>query len=374
MKVFFEQHPLDLDLVAVFDQRDEPASEIIGAHIRNCRICKVRLHHIAPKGSHVQESEDDAAVVKSLASLVAEGKSFRPLASLVNSGRVVEPQPGQLWRLHWEDVTHLALIASTAYESLTFWPVTLDIDLADESALLVPASESGGAGLELAVWPAIETGIGTYVLERYLTDILSPDRLRHLRRAYRTGDTLPVQWLAGTAATGPESPRGRFRTDLIQVAGFLGEANWELEDWVVPESSDLPSFADALAAAGVTATQLVEKLEVPPRRAISLCRGTSEPTPQELDQVRGAFGLSGSGHINAPRRDVIEALNDPHARDLIIRAAAAEGKSEIALRRDVAQSHLALAARKFGNSKNAAFEMLAIELQKRIAASQETRG
>jgi hypothetical protein len=330
------------------------------------------LHQVTPNSSNLQQSEGDAVVVKSLANIALNGEIPHSLVSLLNSGRVVDPQPGQLWRLHWEDVTHLALIASTAYGNLTFWPVTLDVQLADESALLVPASESGGIDLALAIWPALETGIGTYVLERYITDILPPERLRHLRRAYRTGDELPVQWLPGTVTAGPESPRGGFRTDLIQVAGFLGEASWEPEDWAEFELSDLPSFAEALSAAGISATQLADKLGIPPRRAISLCRGLVEPTPQELDQVHDAFGFSASGQTGAPPREVTEALDDPHARDLILRAAAAEGKSEISLRRDLAQSHFALAARKSGTSRNATFEMLATELRKRIAASQES--
>ncbi|TFV33020.1 hypothetical protein E4K10_28320 [Streptomyces sp. T1317-0309] len=260
------------------------------------------------------------------------------------------------------------MIASIAYGNLTFWPVTLDVQLADESALLVPASESGGIDLELAVWPAIETGIGAYVLERYVTDIL-PERLRHLRRAYRTGDELPVQWLPGAAASGAESPRGRFRTDLIQVAEFLGEASWEPEDWAVSES-ELPPLAEVLSGAGVTATQLVNELGFVPRRAISLSRGLVEPTPQELDQLHDAFDLSASGQNGVPARDVIEALDDPRARDLILRVAAAEGKSEVSLRRDLAQSHFALAARKTGTSENVAFEMLRTELRKRIATSR----
>ncbi|MFM9551066.1 helix-turn-helix domain-containing protein [Streptomyces caniscabiei] len=366
--MFFEQHPLDLDIVAFFDQRNEDESGSVGNHIHSCKICTARLHQVAPNSFN--QSEGDTVAVKSLASAAQDSNSSHSLVSLVNSGRVVDPQPGQLWRLHWEDVTHLALIASTAHGNLTFWPVTLDIQLADESSLLVPASESGGIDLELAIWPALETGIGTYVLECYITDILTPERLRQLRRAYRTGDELPVQWLPGPATAGPESPRGVFRTDLIQVAGFLSEAGWEPDDWAESSFSALPSFSELLSAAGIKATQLAEELGIPSRRAISLCRGLSEPTPQELDRVHNAFGLSTSGQTGAPPRNVIEALDDPHARNLILRAAAAEGKDEVSLRRDVARSHFALAARKTGISENAAFEMLATELRKRIAASQ----
>ncbi|MFE6082005.1 helix-turn-helix domain-containing protein [Streptomyces virginiae] len=370
--MLFEQHPLDLDLVSFFDQRNEGKSESVGIHVRNCEICTIRLHRVAPNNSNLLQSKDDAVVVKSLVSIALDGKNLHSLVSLFNGGRVLDPQPGQLWRLHWEDVTHLALIASTVHGNLTFWPVTLDVQLADESALLVPASESGGMELELAVWPALETGIGSYVLERYITNMLPPERLRHLRRAYRTGDELPVRWMPGMLAAGPESPRGAFRADLIQVAGSLGEARWEPEDWAESEISNLPSLAEALSAAGISATRLSDELGIIPRRAISLCRGLAEPTPQELDRLHGAFGLSTSGQVGTPSRDVIAALDDPNSRDLILRAAAVEGKSEISLRRDLAQSHFALASRKSGASENSAFEMLATELRKRIAASRES--
>ncbi|MEY9967515.1 transcriptional regulator with XRE-family HTH domain [Streptacidiphilus sp. MAP12-16] len=367
--MFFDQHPLDLDLVAFIDQPNKGTSERVSDHILNCKVCTIRAHQVASNSSSLQQSEGDAVAVKSLAGIVPEGANSRPLASLINAGRVVEPQPGQLWRLHWEDVTHLALIASTAY-GITFWPVTLDVELADESSLLVPASESGGIDLELAIWPAIETGVGAYVLEVYITDILPPERLQQLRRAYRSGGDLPVRWLPGAAGSGPESPRGRLRTDLIQVAGFLGEASWKPEEWTECESPELPLLADALSAAKVTATQLADALGIPPRRAISLCRGQVEPTPQELDGVRAAFGLSASGQADAPPQNVIDALDDPHTRGLILRAAAAEGKSEISLRRELAQGHFALAARKSGACENSTFEMLATELRKRIAAPQ----
>ncbi|MFD8600771.1 hypothetical protein ACWDMY_25185 [Streptomyces globisporus] len=368
--MFFEQHPLDLDIVEFFDRRNEVASHSVGDHIQSCKVCAIRLRRVA-QNSNTQQGEGDSVVVKSLGGVASEEKGSHPLASFVNAGRVVDPQPGQVWRLHWEDVTHLALIASTACGNLTIWPVTLDVLLADESSLLVPASESGGLDLELAVWPAIETGIGAYVLERYVTDILPPERLRELRRAYRSGDELPAQWLPGVAVDGPESSRGRFRTDLIQVAAFLGEASWEPEDWVVPDSSETSSLAEVLSMAGISATRLVEELDFLPRRAISLRRGMAEPTPQELDLVHQAFGLSATGNRAAPPREVIEALDDPRARDLIIRVAAIEGTDEASLRRDLAQSHFALAARKTGSSGNVAFEMLATELQKRIAAGRK---
>ncbi|MET9769516.1 helix-turn-helix transcriptional regulator [Streptomyces sp. NPDC006415] len=367
--MFYEQHLLDLDIVAFFDQCDEGISERVGAHIHNCRVCAARLQQVAPYDLKLQQSEDDAEVVRALAGVSPGGENLCALASLFNSERVVDPQPGQVWRLHWEDVTHLAMIASTAYGHLTVWPITLEVQLADESALLVPASESGEMGLELAIWPAIETGIGAFLLERYVTEILPPERLRSLRRAFRIGGELPVQWRQGAAAAGPESPRGKFRTDLVQVAGFLGEANWEPEEWAESDSSDLPSLAEALSAAGISATQLVERIGIDTRRAISLRRGVVEPSPQELSQLHDAFELSASGPSSAPQREVIDALNNPRARDLIIRAAEVEGKSEILLRRDLAQSHFSLAARKAKKSEDAVFEMLVMELKKRLAES-----
>ncbi|MEU9396296.1 helix-turn-helix transcriptional regulator [Streptomyces sp. NPDC048324] len=370
--MFFEQHLLDLDIVAFFDQRDEGISERVGTHIHNCNVCAARLKQVAPNDFKLQQSEDDAEVVRALAGISPGGENLRALVSLFNRERVVDPQPGQVWRLHWEDVTHLAMIASTAYGNLTVWPITLEVQLADESALLVPASDSGEMGLELAIWPAIETGIGTYVLERYVTEILPPERLRSLRRAYRIGGDLPVQWRPGAAAAGPESPRGKFRTDLVQVAGFLGEASWEPEEWAQCDTSDLPSLAEALSAAGISATQLAEKLGISARRAISLRRGVVEPSLQELSQLHDVFDLSASGLSAAPQREVIEALDNPRARDLILRAAEVEGKSEVLLRRDLATGHFSLAARKTKKSEDAAFEMLVMELKKRLATSQES--
>ncbi|TFV33019.1 hypothetical protein E4K10_28315 [Streptomyces sp. T1317-0309] len=100
--MFFEQHPLDLDIVAFFDQRNGGASEAIGDHIQSCKICAIRLQRVASSSFNLQQSEGDAVVVKSLVGIYPEGKGSVPLVSLVNSGRVVDVQPGQLWRLHWE--------------------------------------------------------------------------------------------------------------------------------------------------------------------------------------------------------------------------------------------------------------------------------
>jgi hypothetical protein len=90
--------------------------------------------------------------------------------------------------------------------------------------------------------------------------------------------------------------------------------------------------------------------------------------------IRERFELPIAAQLSVPPRGVVEAIDDPRSRVLILQAAKMEGRSEIELRRDLAKGHLALAARKHGSSDDGAFEMLKTELRKRIAAARKTPG
>jgi len=123
--------------------------------------------------------------------------------------------PGQLWRFERHGATHLAVIASCHEKNLTFWPAVLDAELADESTLVVPPSDTGLL-TPLVMWPYIETGTDVSVLDFRIGTLLPVQKFLMLRKALSEGSPLPVQWAQG------KEPVGWMQQEMNQVAAFFG--------------------------------------------------------------------------------------------------------------------------------------------------------
>lgn len=141
------EHPLAIDLVAAAHY--EPGTESIHEHLRDCAGCQDEYEviqsdlHDNPNtdgnnGNGLDVDELDAATTAE----ILAGAPTLPEA-LISMGNVqIEPAVGDLWQIGNDGEAILALITQTTDQTARVVPVVLDVDMADEKSIYIPADSS----------------------------------------------------------------------------------------------------------------------------------------------------------------------------------------------------------------------------------------
>lgn len=192
--------------------------------------------------------------------------------------------PGQIWRARWGTVTHLLLILDAPSCSVRAAPVTLDVDAADDSAAVLPATSSE-LTVPLVLWLGDATSLPLRVLDRFLGSL-----------------TVDLQELSaadhGHPVLTPADERAVHRARLQDALDVLVAARW------APEGN---GNLKALLGTADPKT-LAHVLEVPDRTVIALRRGKAALTPEQAERLAPVV------------RQPVEALlaaNPPLPEDLV---------------------------------------------------------
>lgn len=205
-------HPTESALLSFArGQVKAPGAASIAAHLDSCLACRVwetRLRHAS-----VAEADDMvAARLTAAAQPIPEGLRH----ALAVPPRGGAPAAGDIWRVGADEAL-LAWVRRVSGESATVIPVTLDVELADEYTLIIPASESP-LGLDLAL---ITTAEGTVDLRAFLQQIAAlpvEDQITQLVVARSDGRPPPPGLLTGTPASSGDDERPEYQQLL---AGLL---------------------------------------------------------------------------------------------------------------------------------------------------------
>lgn len=177
------------------------------------------------------------------------------------TGRPPTPAPGQIWRARWGAVTQVLLVLDAPSRSVRAVPITLDINAADDSAAVLPATRSD-LTVPLVLWLGDAASLPLRVLDRFLGSLTV--ELQELSTADRGHPVL-------TAA----DERAVRRARLQDVLDFLVAARWAPDgDGNLKEllgTTDLKTIAQVL--------------EVPDRTVIALRRGTAALTPEQAERL-----------------------------------------------------------------------------------------
>lgn len=167
------------------------------------------------------------------------------------------PAPGQLWRARWGTVTQMLLILDAPARSVRTAPVTLDMDLADDTAVVLPA-EANDITVPLVVWLGDATSLPIRVLDRFLGLVtIDPREVPSARSG------LPVLTTADDRAVN--------RARLQDALDVFVAARW------APGGDG--SLGEILGRADPK--RLREALELPDRVVIALRRGRTPLTPEQ---------------------------------------------------------------------------------------------
>lgn len=253
--------------------------------------------------------------------------------------QVPAPAPGQCWLLRWDDLVSLAVVTRVREHYLLVMPVDLDPDIADETAVVVPAAAAGFAD-DVPVFALLETGVGEWVLDCYVCDLLPADDVAVLRSWMRTGETsqLPTGWREGTPTHHAAHPRHLARLEVAERIGGLGEADWLEPTW------SRHAKATGTRAATAKPQAVHAALGGTAQRALALANGLDRPTADERVRLeRAGVHLPDAGQ---PTLEVIAELDSAAMKTAIVALASRRSTDEGQVRRSLAEDSMAMAARR----------------------------
>lgn len=317
-------HPLELDLQWYVDGGDAAAGLV--EHLTECGACRQLTADMRDDAGAVQPDRQVLDAIVAAAARQAAPAEF--VAAL--SADPPEPAPGQVWQLWWDTTVLIGVLIEVSTSTVTLWPSTIDIHLADQTCLVVDATHTSLAA-GLACWPAQETVVGSFTLHRCLASLPDQD-VAAASHAWRSDATLPSGWARGPVRDGAD-PSLRQSAELMDRAAGLSAASWRDPAWEQSIDAGEPtSLADLLAARGLTATWLAKTLDVPARVAITLYRGSRAPTDEQKVLLAEALEVT-EAPARRPDSAVLDALDRPALRGLLRAVAAAEGTDEVKVRR-----------------------------------------
>jgi hypothetical protein len=262
--------------------------------------------------------------------------AMRSMNTSADLDRTTPPQPGQVWRLRWNDDVVLAVISRVGDDHLLAMPAVLSSDAADEGAVIVPGDPAGFA-TDVAVFAMLETGIGTWALEFLIGDLVGTEGAATLRQWLKgTIDVLPDPWRHGHPTTTDAHPRAIAQRDLGDLMTTIGAADWLPTAWRRNHvtTAQEPVTADYMR-------QVAAALGGPRQRASAIARGLSAPDTTEARKLLAA-GIE--VRTQQPAANVIYFLDGPEAKGATIIAFQRLGDEGL-VRRRVAEASLVQAAR-----------------------------
>ena len=181
------RHPTESALLSfVRGQLKAPGAAGVEAHLDSCLACRIWETRLR----HARVAEADGSVTARLAAAAQAIPEDLHNALAVRAG-VDVPAAGDIWRVG----THEALLVWVRRlfdASATVVPVTLDVELADEYTLIVPAGESP-LGLDLALITTVEGHVDVRALLQRIAALPVDDRSpSYSWRVVRAAHPLPA--------------------------------------------------------------------------------------------------------------------------------------------------------------------------------------
>jgi hypothetical protein len=240
---------------------------------------------------------------------------------------------GDLWVLSWDGATvgH-ALIAAVKDDYVVVFPVSTPDEPSFAPGLIV---HSTPLGVPLTVWSTRETGIGNYLLDRSLGQLLAPERIHALTQAIErdTDPGLPP-------AVGSASDPGNESADHALVDHWTELC---FNDGGLPDIHYLD--ASKVKAAGADSRTTFELLSLPKSEFAEVWKGVSAVSDSQLEVIARSLKVDPDDLLGAdPLRGMVKHLSSPRFKRQIRERMAEVRMDEAGFRRAV-RADFALAAR-----------------------------
>jgi len=250
------------------------------------------------------------------------------------AGPIEEPETGQIWRARWRDTAQLLLLTGSNDSDVEAVPLSLDVDLGDDTAVLL-RSDIQPLGFDVVAWRSLRRRLPVRVLDVLLgwADPVAVEAVGHAQGV-------------GAAIVSDLDERSQVRDAMGERIETLEAADW------VPQSTEPIDLAEKMRARGLTPSQLASELDIDPGTVIAFVRGDRVPTSAEATRLSPLLNIDiaslTGAHLVDP--DLVWALDRPRFR----RRLEARGRQlgitdESEWRFRVATQELATAARTTGS-------------------------
>ena len=234
-----DRHPLDIDLFALaLEDLDASHAAEVNEHLETCLLCRVRIARI--RRSDVRRADSPIGI--DLPTV-----SPQVLAVLENAARPEMVEVGQIW-LAGESNRLLLWVRAVEPGAVVGHPITLDIDAADDTTLIV--NDLPGLGHSGAVFTSIVGTVPMSQLVSYIGELDIGAEVQALRDAAAVGaggSVLPT----GSPITGPTDERLEFRQLLADDLADLDP---------LPDEDDDDHFNGVADSAETAAREMVVAL------------------------------------------------------------------------------------------------------------------
>lgn len=243
------------------------------------------------------------------------------------------PRAGDLWVLSWDGQTVGHVVLSAVRESFALvWPVTLPGEPAFRPGLTVPYSP---LGIPVTMWPTRETGIGMFLLDRSLGQLLDPGRVAAISEALDDEQDPGYAFAAGNVS---DDQNAQANVAMIE--------HWRRQcfnEGAVFEGQFLDS--EKIKAHGGSSEAAAKALYLTPQALRPLWVGLDPASDEQVAVLAGSLGVEPSDITSAdPWGETLETLARPAYKQDLKNGFEARGMTEGDLRLAV-RSEYVLAAR-----------------------------
>ncbi len=234
-------HPTDSELLGFAEGQDADAAAGIAGHVERCLACKIRTIRLSDASV---SAPNDAVISRLVASSpavpqpVADALRTRPTPG-------THPASGEIWRIGLSEAS-LVWVRRALDDSALVLPVTLDIDLADEYSLLVPAHDSP-VGADIAVVASVEGHVDLRAFLQRLGALHVEAQIGELRLARREGRLPDTNVPTGPPIESADDQRLEYRQLLADLLADLSPDGFaEASAELVEDGVDLHQLSERL--------------------------------------------------------------------------------------------------------------------------------
>ncbi|MFJ5668485.1 hypothetical protein ACIQAR_22615 [Micromonospora chalcea] len=257
--------------------------------------------------------------------------------------RAGTPCVGQFWRVRWGDVTELVLLLQVDAGEVGVAPASLEDEYADAKTVVLPPALTS-LNSPVAVWAGISRTVPVCVLDHQVGEAMFEPAKDWVVSATSQGAA------RGRPVVSAVDPLAEFRSRLVDAMTTLTEATW------APAGTG--RLTQLITAAGITMSELVERLGVAPQRALAIRRGQAAATETEAQALAAVLQMGVADILNANPTlpsELVRELSQPRCRQDVSRLAKRWGRDECEVWQAAAFGVYELAARQTGGAMQPAW-------------------
>jgi hypothetical protein len=187
-------------------------------HLETCVACRVRAARL--RHEHLPGDPDQDAVAR-----ILQASSPGPaiLASLTTENHAGPPRPGEIWRVG-RDEALLAWVRRVFDDAIDVLPVVLDIDLADQESVFLPA-RSTPLGTPLALLTGIRGHVSPRAMMQRIGFVNAAAAVHEVMTAARQGRP-PLGVSVGPPVESDDDQRIEYRQVISDLLADLAPDRW----------------------------------------------------------------------------------------------------------------------------------------------------